>query len=183
MFSKAVLIDKTDKTYIIVNMLTIFKKGVQKVDINTVIHKFISTDRLHHTLIEKQVAKGSLHRTQHRLLLHIFKSEEALSQKELADFFEVSPAAIAVSVKKLEKGGYIKREVLKDDMRFNKITVTDKGKDILFKTKTLVDEVDAHMFKDFSKEELLLFCECLEKMQKNLNDFEQNEVNKDEKMV
>ena len=106
-------------------------------DINTVIHKFISTDRLHRTLIEKQVAKGSLHRTQHRLLFHIFKSEEPLSQKELAAFFEVSPAAIAVSVKKLEKGGYIKREALKDDMRFNEITVTDKGKDILFKTNVV----------------------------------------------
>lgn len=152
-------------------------------DINTVIHKFISTDRLHRTLIEKQVAKGSLHRTQHRLLFHIFKSEEPLSQKELAAFFEVSPAAIAVSVKKLEKGGYIKREALKDDMRFNEITVTDKGKNILFKTKALVDEVDTHMFKDFSEKELLLFCDCLEKMQKNLNDFEQEEVKKDEKMV
>ncbi|MBE7092766.1 MAG: MarR family transcriptional regulator [Clostridiales bacterium] len=164
-------------------MLTVFKKEYKKVDINTVIHKFISADRLHRTLIEKQVAKGSLHRTQHRLLLHIYKSEEPLSQKELASFFEVSPAAIAVSVKKLEKGGYIKREALKDDMRFNKITVTDKGKEILFKTKALVDEVDTHMFKDFSEKELLLFYNCLEKMQKNLNDFEQEEVKKDETMV
>ncbi len=144
-------------------------------DINTVIHKFISTDRLHRTLIEKQVAKGSLHRTQHRLLLHIFKSEGPLSQKELAEFFEVSPAAIAVSVKKLEKGGYITRKTLKDDMRFNEITVTDKGKEILFNTKALVDKVDTHMFRDFSENELLLFCNFLEKMQNNLNDFEQKE--------
>lgn len=141
-------------------------------DINTVIHKFISTDRLHRTMLEKQVAKGSLHRTQHRLLLHIFKSPEPLSQKELAAFFEVSPAAIAVSVKKLEKAGYIRREVLKDDMRFNKITVTEKGKETLLQTKALVDKVDTHMFKNFSEKELLTFYDCLEKIQKNLNDFE-----------
>lgn len=153
-------------------------------DINTVIHKFINIDRLHHTMIEKQVSKGSLHRTQHRLLLHIFKSPEALSQKELAAFFEVSPAAVAVSVKKLEKAGYIKREVLKDDMRFNKISVTEKGKETLLQTKTFVDKVDAHMFKDFSENELSSFYNCLEKIQKNLNDFEQMDGDKkNEEMV
>ncbi len=160
------------KKHIIVNVLTNFFKGAKKVDINTVLHKFINTDRLHHTLLEKQVAKGSLHRTQHRMLLHIFKSPEPLSQKELASFFEVSPAAIAVSVKKLENAGYIKREVLKDDMRFNKITVTEKGKETLLQTKALVDKVDTNMFKDFSEEELLSFYACLEKIQKNLNDFD-----------
>ncbi len=145
------------------------------ITIDSVIHKFISTDRLHRTLLEKQVSKGSLHRSQHRVLLYIFKCENPPTQKDIAKFFGISSAAVAVMLKKLEASGYIKREAEEKDMRFNRITVTEKGEKILKDTKMLVDEVDVFMFKDFSKEELHIFSECLEKMQNNLTEFERKE--------
>jgi DNA-binding MarR family transcriptional regulator len=153
-------------------------------DINTVIQKFISTDRLHHTLLEKQVSKGSLHRSQHRILLYVYKSSAPLTQKEIAEHFEVSPAAVAVALKKLEASGYIKRDTKKRDMRCNSVTVTKEGERILFQTKALVDKVDSRMFEDFSSEELTAFYGCLEKMQKNLNEFDARDGGKNsEKMV
>ena len=142
------------------------------ITIGSVIHKFISTDRLHRTLLENQVSKGHLHRSQHRVLLYIYKCENPPTQKEIATHFEISPAAVAVMLKKLEASGYIQRVSQKDDMRFNRINVTEKGEKILNDTKALVDEVDLFMFKDFSSEELQAFYKCLEKMQNNLIEFE-----------
>lgn len=148
---------------------------MNKLDLNAVLHKFISTDRQHHTLLEKQVSKGTLHRSQHRMLLHIYKCKEMPAQKEIAEFFEISPAAVAVMLKKLESSGYIKRVAEKNDMRFNRVTVTEKGEKTLLETKALVDKVDEYMFKNFSDGELENFYKCLEKIQNNLSDFERKE--------
>ena len=40
------------------------------------------------------------------------------SQKELAEYLNVTAATVAVSVKKLEKGGYITRIVDQEDNRY-----------------------------------------------------------------
>ncbi len=148
------------------------------ITIDGVLHKFISTDRLHRTLLEKQVSKGSLHRSQHRMLLYVYKCENAPTQKDIAKHFEISSAAVAVILKKLEASGYIKREAEEKDMRFNRITVTEKGEKTLKDTKKLVDEVDFYMFRNFSEEELSVFCGCLEKMQDNLTEFERKDKEK-----
>ena len=148
---------------------------MERIDLNTVLHKFISTDRQHRTLLEKQVSKGSLHCSQHRMLLHIYKCSEPPTQKELAQFFEISYAAVAVMLKKLEGAGYVKRAVQENDMRCNRVILTEKGEKILKDTKVLVDQVDSNMFKDFSLEEFASFYKCLEKMQKNLSEFERKD--------
>ncbi len=155
---------------------------MDKLDLNTVLHKFISTDRQHHTLLENQVSKGTLHRSQHRMLLYIYKCKEAPTQKQIAEFFEISSAAVAVMLKKLEASGYIGRVAEKNDMRYNRVTVTEKGEKTLLDTKALVDEVDSYMFKNFSDNELEIFYNCLEKIQNNLSEFERKEK-EDEAMV
>ena len=145
------------------------------VEHETVLHKFISIDRQHHTLIEKQVSKGSLHRSQHRLLLYAFKCKEPPTQKEIANFFGISYAAVTVIISKLEASGHLKRVAQTDDMRSKRIVLTEKGIRTLEATKALVSEVDAYMFKDFSQEELDIFFKCLEKIQNNLSEFEKEE--------
>ena len=147
----------------------------EKRDMQTVLKKFISTDRQHRKLLEKQVAKGTLHRSQHRLLLYIARSEKAPTQKEIAEFFEISGAAVTVMLRKLEAAGYVVRNKNKSDMRSNSVAVTEKGQKILDDTKVLIDRVDEMMFMDFSQEELETFYSCLDKMQKNLSEFEKEE--------
>ena len=140
-----------------------------------IIKNFIALDRFHHKLLEKQVGDCGMHRSQHAILLYIFHLEHAPSQKEIADHFSVSPAAVAVSMKKLENGGYIERKSQQNDSRFNEIIITEKGKEILRKTKSLVDLVDRKMFDDFTDEEYDIFYKCLDKMQNNLLNFEKGE--------
>ncbi len=143
-------------------------------DFNTVLQKFICTDRQHHRLLDKQASKGGLHRGQNMMLRRISECSSPPTQKELASFFEISNAATAVMLKKLEQGGYIVRKAQRSDMRINRITITEKGMEALNNTRRSIRTLDEQMFKDFSKEEFASLYGCLEKMQRNLTEFEIN---------
>lgn len=132
------------------------------------IRQFIQIDRLHHTLLDKNVSRTGLHRTQHTLLYHIAKCETPPTQKDLAQAFQVSSAAITVTLQKLESAGFIERITEPGDQRCRRILVTQKGRTILEESKKLAHEVDEKMFSDFSEEERRLFSACLEKIRQNL---------------
>ena len=93
------------------------------------IHLFLKCNRLHHALIESKVSALGLHRSQHTMLLTINHIGN-ISQKELAQSMEISPAAVTVTLKKLEAQGYIERSSSSSDSRVNNITITEKGREI-----------------------------------------------------
>lgn len=134
-------------------------------------YKLIQTDRLHRSVVESFLASLGIHRSQHLILMHLSKENEAPSQKSLAEHFKISPAAIAVTLKKLEENGYILRISHKDDVRLNNITLTEKGKEIVEKSKTLFEETDFAMFEKFTKDDYKNLNKCLEKMTQGLNDY------------
>lgn len=143
---------------------------------NVLLKKFIALDREHHRLLEKEVGASGMHRSQHAMLLYIRRCSHAPTQKELADFLLISPAAVAVTIKKLETAGYVERKSDKNDSRRNSVTLTEKGERILLDTKKLVDAVDRRMFEGFTPEEHEVFTRCLDKMQKNLSEFEKEKT-------
>lgn len=94
----------------------------------SVLRSFILTDRMHRRLFESKMAGIGIHRSQHRVLMYLFKHlPDAPSQKELAEHFDISPAAIAVTLKKLENAGYITRAALENDNRVNTVIPTEKA--------------------------------------------------------
>ncbi len=130
-------------------------------------HLFMKCNRLHHALVETKVSALGLHRSQHGMLLTI-NFNGNISQKELAKRMEISPAAVTVTLKKLEAQGFIERAQSENDSRVNNITVTEKGKDIINQTGAIFDEVDAKTFEGFSEEELEEFLSCLRRVSSNL---------------
>ena len=134
-------------------------------------YRMIQVDRTHRKLYEKVHDALGLHRSQHRLLMYISRNDTCPSQKDIAEHFGISPAAIAVSLKKLEDTGLISRESHENDNRFNKIFLTDKGKHLVEKSKKFVDEADFAMFKDFSDEDYLCLERCIEKLEEGLKDY------------
>lgn len=50
------------------------------------------------------------------------------SQKELSDGINVSPASVAVSVKRMQKSGLITKISDENDLRCNRIALTENGK-------------------------------------------------------
>ena len=130
--------------------------------------KMMRIGRLHRTVFERSISKMGIHHSQHHLLMYIAYVGEVKSQKEIADKFGVSPAAIARSLKTLETEGFIERSAILGDNRFNKISITEKGKEIVNKSHIMFKETDESIFEDFSDEDIKRFNQYLENMQSKL---------------
>ena len=107
--------------------------------------------------------------TQHRLLMELYRNPNC-SQVGLAEKFDVSAAAIAVSLKKLEKGGYITRLADEADNRINQVSVTEKGKEVIHKSFLIFEETDRCFFDGFTDEEMAQFLDFMERAYKNMAD-------------
>lgn len=131
------------------------------------IDMMLITDRMHKHLIDFQASKIGIHRTQHRILMHIARNGKLGSQKSIAEHMGVSSAAITMALKKLEQGGYIERNQGSDG-RFNEVTITEKGKMIVEETKQLFTAADTSLFDGFSDAELESYMKILTKIQENI---------------
>lgn len=143
------------------------ESGSRKDKFKQCMHLFMKCNRLHHALVETKVSALGLHRSQHSMLLTI-NFNGNISQKELAKRMEISPAAVTVTLKKLEAQGFIERAQSEDDSRVNNITVTEKGRDIICQTGAIFEEVDEKTFAGFSEEELEEFLSYLRRVSSNL---------------
>lgn len=132
------------------------------------VHKLISTSLIHRYHITKSAQKAGLYYGQPMLLEYI-KEHSLCTQKELADSLHISPASVATSIKRLEKSGFVKRSTDKEDVRKNRLSLTDIGLDILTEFRSICDETDKEMFKGFSEEECDLLCNYLQRLYNNLD--------------
>ncbi len=129
--------------------------------------KFRRADTALKRSIERKVKNTGVYRSQHRLLMHLNRNPNC-AQVELAQHLEVSPAAIAVSLKKLEKGGYIRRETDSSDNRVHQVVITEKGRQVIEKSIVMFQETESEMFAGFSAEEMELLDGFLERIYQNL---------------
>lgn len=130
--------------------------------------KMVRISCLHRMAFEKNISQMGIHQSQHHLLMYIAKAGEINSQKEIADRFGITPAAVARSLKSLEAEGFIERTSVADDSRFNKIIITEKGNDIVRESHRMFKEIDESVFLDFSDEEIIKFNEYLDRIQAKL---------------
>ena len=143
----------------------------------------LHTGRLHKTMIDSRVKDIGIHRTQHRILMHLAKHEKTPSQKELAEHLDITPAAVTLAIKQIECDGYIKRTQGKDT-RFYEIEITEKGREMVSLTKELFSAADEKMFEGFSNEELDSFIGLMDRLQSNIkSQIPTERKNTNEKMV
>lgn len=128
---------------------------------------FINTGKTHRMVLERRLNKTGVYRGQHQILMFL-SWNPGISQKELARIYNVSAATVAVSLKKLEKGGYIERMVNEEDNRYNRIRLTEKGMQAVETSKVFFKEVEDGMFAGFSREEKESLCRELERLRSNL---------------
>ncbi len=149
----------------------------------TAINRLIRTCRIHRNLIESKIGEIGMPRTAHRALMHLSKNGRLLSQKELAEHLEITPAAMSGVLSRLEEDGYIER-TLGTDTRYNELTITDKGRETVENSREIFREVDRALFCGFSNDELDSFIILIDKIKKNAEKYEAELRNRtDEKMV
>jgi len=134
----------------------------------------ITTDKMHRKAIEKWATDAGMHRSQHRMLMYLSRCENMPSQKDLALHFDISPAAVAGTLKKLEADGYIERGKCSEraDSRFNEIRITERGREAAMQSRKYFRHVDMEAMKDFTDEELNMFIGFLLRIQDNLKSCE-----------
>lgn len=132
------------------------------------VHKLISTSLIHRYHITKSAQKAGLYYGQPMILEYI-KENSLCTQKELANSLHISPASVATSIKRLEKSGFVNRVTDSEDVRKNRLSLTESGFKALKEFKNICDETDKEMFKGFSDEECETLCTLLDRLYNNLD--------------
>lgn len=143
------------------------KSGRISSPLRSVMMKYMKIMKMHRCILDEQGKWTGVYRSQHQILMMISEHSN-VSQKELAKRLYVSSATIAVSVKKLEKGGYITRLVDKEDNRINKLCLTEKGRNMVGRSREYFRNVESKMFEGFSDEDLAYMEQVLDRIYENL---------------
>lgn len=138
-------------------------------------------NQAHRAAIQAELNAAGLGEVGHPMLVSILQSAEegpegqCQAQRELADLLHVSPAAIANSLKCLERDGYIRREPWQKDARRNRVFLTPKGAAAVEGCRDVFRRVSARMMAGFSPEELHQLAQFQRRMLDNLTRPDSNE--------
>lgn len=131
------------------------------------VKKTIVANKLHKQAIETLVDSTGISRNRHHILMIIARRGKLTSQKEMAEHLGITQAAVTLALSKLEKDGLILR-TSGADSRYNEITITDKGKIIVNRSREHFIKVDERVFSGFSDEELVQYEALITRIQDNL---------------
>ncbi len=146
-------------------------------ELQSALNLFKCTNRLHMKVFDKCLGSMNIRRSQHRILMYLARNGTAVSQKDIATEFEISPAAVAVTLKKLEQSGFIERAAHENDSRYNSVSITAKGLDIVNATREAFYKVDMFMFESLTTDELDALSTSLSKMHNSLKKMYESENN------
>ena len=129
-------------------------------------------DKKHRAAIDLLLERKGIGNIGQPMLLCILAQQQdgtIESQKELARRLRVSPATVTVSLKSMERDGYVKKLSNAEDLRCKPITITEKGR----RAARLIDEVfetlDHGMYRGFSPEDLSRIAGLYRRMIDNLD--------------
>ncbi len=146
---------------------------------HTVMLWYMRIMKLHRSILDERLKKTGVYRSQHQILM-MLSEHSNVSQKEIAKRLYVSTATIAVSVKKLEKGGYITRVVDQEDNRMNQLCLTEKGNNMVGNSREFFHNVEKQMFHGFSSQELEIMKEYLDRIYENLSQIQEEKTERED---
>jgi len=101
--------------------------------------------------------------TQLRLLAHVQESE-GISNAELADRLYVTRPSVSALLERLERGGFIRREVSPNDRRGISIWLEPRGREAVSAAREEAHEYAASLMEDLGDDDLQLITSALEKL-------------------
>lgn len=116
--------------------------------------------------LSKELKPYNLGSGQHRFLLVLFH-EDGISQEMLSSILLIDKATTARAISKLEKEGYVFRQVDPNDKRSYRVFITDKAKEFKPILKNILDNWSHQLANNFSEEEKEQLLDLLSKMSKN----------------
>lgn len=107
------------------------------------------------------------------IMLMILLDHQPLFQKELAYRMNVTPASVTVSVKRMEKNGWIEKIVSQDDLRYVAIRLTEKGEAVARQCREEMERIDREKYVGFTPEEKEQLADFYRRMAANLQDMKE----------
>lgn len=135
----------------------------------------IKTARLNRRVIEGNIQRLGVHHSQHVLLMFLSQQKEMPSQREIAKEFDISPAAVAVTIKKLVQGGYIEKKISRGDERYHEIGLTPKGRRVVDQSRALFQAINLEIFEGIDQEDLEHVQRILSRVLQNLKQLEEKQ--------
>ncbi len=136
-----------------------------------VMAKFVEADSKHKNAIETFIKKYKMQQSQHKLLMTMVRMNEGnqVSQREISRELKVTPAAIAVNLKKLAGFGMIEKIMSEKDNRFNFVKFTEKGNKTIKESQEKFQYFDDLAMEGFTDEEKETLYHFMERISDNLN--------------
>lgn len=101
-------------------------------------------------------------------LLGYLSRNGASSQRQLADYFEVDPAAVCRMLDSLQKGGFVTRRPDDTDRRRDLVELTPAGRQAYEQWQAFCGEVEEQMLQGFTPQERETFSDYLHRAYQNL---------------
>ena len=101
-------------------------------------------------------------------ILEYIRCNDGCTQIEIAEKLCVTPASISTSTKRLQKAGLLVKKSDPDNLRCNRLSITEEGIIRCENNRAMIERINQHMFKDISEEERLAFRITLNKVLQNL---------------
>jgi len=129
---------------------------------------FMQLIQVHAFCMQHTLHKYNLYEGQPQYLFQIREMGRP-TQNELAAALGVSKSSAGVSLRRLEKGGFVKREEDCADSRCNRVSLTKKGAEFAHWCDMDVDMIAGNMLEDFTAEEREQALHMLNRMYKGLD--------------
>lgn len=101
-------------------------------------------------------------------ILHVLYKQEGLSQRELARMLNIKPPTVTVTIRRMEKAGFVKRYQDEADQRISRIHLTHKGRESFLQVKEIMQANEKAVFSDFSETEICLIRRFFKQMRENI---------------
>lgn len=113
--------------------------------------------RAHANAVQANISAAGLADLGSPLILLLLRdwdqSRGAPAQRDLADAFHVTPATMAMSLKTLERGGYVEKTTDRQDQRCKRVAITGKGRAAVDTCQHIFAWIDRQMLDGFTPEE------------------------------
>jgi DNA-binding MarR family transcriptional regulator len=131
---------------------------------------------LHHASAHQSLEALGLYRGQPPVLQALW-DHEGLTQTELAEKLQNTPATITKMLQRMEKAGFIQRKPDEADQRVTRVYLTQAGRLIKDELEAIWRKIEAETFQGFSDREVNSLQGYMLRMRANLLRLEQGESN------
>ena len=101
-------------------------------------------------------------------LLGYLSRNGASTQREIADYYEIDPAAVCRMLDSLQKNGFVTREANEKDKRRDLVQITPAGRQAYAAWQQGCRQMETKMLAGFSQQEREMFADCLSRAYQNL---------------